>query len=285
MAHDNVNGLRARLEDKKSMLTRAERQIAEWLELGFERLAFLTVNEVSRETGVSEATIVRFARKLDFDSFTAFQREAQKAVQRQYSLGDKLQNALVEGDESPLARAYRRDLENLRHTYENIDEAAFTAAAKAIAHAPNVAVVGLRASAGAALYTAFALNLIRPRVTQIRQDLDNVHDQLLDLAPGDVLISVSLARPARRTLEVVQEAKQRYGVTVVALTNSRVSMLAQWADHVLIVAGEGTFSSYAATFSMAGALLDAVAVALRDSATVRLRQLDAINSEDVYLPR
>lgn len=280
-----LTGVYARLQEKQGALTRSERLVAEWLERSVERIAFLTVSEVSLETGVSEATVVRFARKLDFDSFSAMQREVQVAVQRQYSLGDKLQQALKDEEQGPLARAYRRDLENLRRTYEHVDETVFDAAVKAIARAPRVAVIGLRASAGAAVYTAFALNLVRPRVLQLRQDLDNTHDQLLDMGPGDVLIAIALAKPARRTLEAVHEAKQRYGASVVGITSSSVSALAQMADHVLVAAGEGTFNSYAATFSLAGALLDGVATTLRDSATARLRRLDAINSEDVYAQR
>ena len=277
-----MNRIRALLQDKQDVLTKSERRVAEWFERNLEQFAFLTVNEVSRQTEVSEATIVRFARKLGFESYSALQREVQFAVQRQFSLGDRLQQTLEDGDEGPLRRAYRRDLDNLRRTYEQADEATFAEAVEAIAKARRVGVVGLRASAGAAVYLSFALNLLRPEVALIRQDLDHVHDQLLDFSPQDALIAVSLARPARKTLETVQEAKQLYGVTVVALTNSAVSPLARHADHVLIVAGEGTFNSYAATFSIAGALLDAVAATLRDTATARLRRLDAVNAEDIY---
>ena len=276
-----MNGLRARLQEKQDSLTRSERRIAEWLERSFEQLAFLTVSEISKQTGVSEATIVRFARKIGFESFSDLQRDVQLAMQRQYSVGTRLE-ALKEKPQGPLERAYRRDVENLRMTYEHVDEEAFNASVRSIARAPTVAVVGMRASAGVALYISFALNLIRPRVIQIRPEIDNVHDQLLDLGPGDVLIAVSLARPARKTLEVVQEAKQRYGVTVVAFTSSTLSALAQRSDHVLVVGSEGTFNSYAATFSLAGALLDAVAEGLAQSATARLERLDNINSADVY---
>lgn len=277
-----MNRIRALLQDKQDVLTKSERRVAEWFERSLEQFAFLTVNEVSRQTEVSEATIVRFARKLGFESYSALQREVQLAVQRQFSLGDKLQQTLEDGNEGPLRRAYRRDLDNLRRTYEQTDEATFAEAVEAIVKARRVGVVGLRASAGAAVYLSFALNLLRPDVALIRQDLDHVHDQLLDFSPQDALIAVSLARPARKTLETVQEAKQLYGVTVVALTNSAVSPLARHVDHVLIVAGEGTFNSYAATFSIAGALLDAVAATLRDTATARLRRLDAVNAKDIY---
>lgn len=275
-----MDELRERLRQKYERLTPSERRIAEWLERSFEQLAFQTVNEVSQATGVSEATIVRFARKLDFASFSDLQSEVQAAMQRHYSVGSRL--AGLDVADGPLAVAYERDLENLRRTYEQIDEAVFEGAVKAIAHAPKVVVIGLRASTAAAVYIAFALNLIRPRVSQLRIELDNMHDQLLDLAPGDVLIAISLQRPARKTLEVVQEASEQYGVTVVAITSSALSALAQKAQYVLVAGSEGTFNSYAATFSLAGALLDGVAARLRSSATERLARLDAANSKDVY---
>jgi DNA-binding MurR/RpiR family transcriptional regulator len=275
-----LSELRSVLLEKQAELTKSERRIAEWLERRFEQLAFLTVSEIGRATGVSEATIVRFARKIGFASFTDLQRSVQAAVQQHYSVGNRLE--ALDKNAGPLERAYRRDLENLRTTYDHVDPRAFDAAVKAIARAPTVAVIGLRASAGASLYVAFALNLIRPRVLHIRPDIDNVHDQLLDMGPGDVLIAFSVARPALRTLQVAQEAKQRYGATVVAFTSSAVSALAQRADHVLTVGAEGTFNSYAATFSLAGAVLDAVAETLRDAATTRLKRLDAVNSQDVY---
>lgn len=275
-----MDELRDRLRHKYERLTPSERRIAEWLERSFEQLAFQTVSEVSHATGVSEATIVRFARKLDFSSFSDLQSEVQAAMQRQYSVGSRL--AVLDVADGPLSTAYERDQDNLRRTYEQIDEIAFEGAVKAIAHAPKVAVIGLRASTAAAVYIAFALNLIRPRVTQLRIEMDNMHDQLLDLEPGDVLIAISLQRPARKTLEAVQEAADQYGVTVVAITSSALSLLAQKAQYALVVSSEGTFNSYAATFSLAGALLDGVATRLRSSATERLARLDATNSKDVY---
>jgi len=278
-----VNGIQTRLTERQRSFTHSELRVAEWVEGSFEMVAFQTVSEMAKATGVSEATIVRFARKLGYDSFSAMQRDVQEGLQQQFSLGDKLQRALGNDAEGPLARAYARDLDNLRRTYERIEEPDFAAAVRAIAHARRVGVVGLRASAGSATYLSFALQLVRPRVAAIRHDLDHVHEQLLDYEPGDTIVAVSLAKPARRTLAVVREARDRCGATVVAITNSRVSAVGRLADVVIPVAGEGTFNSYAAVASVSGALVDGVASALRDSATARLRRIDEINrEEDVY---
>lgn len=277
-----MNGIRVRLTDRRAELTPSERRIAEWLEGSVEMVAFQTVEEMAGATGVSEATIVRFARKLGYDSFSAMQREVQAGLQQQFSLGDKLQKALGDGQEGPLARAYRRDIENLRRTYEHLDATDFDAAVRAIAHARRVGVVGLRSSAGSALYLSFALQLVRPRVQLIRHDLDDLHEQLLDFQPGDALLAVSLSKPARRTLHVVREARERSAATVVAITSSRAGLVGRLADVVVPVSAEGTFNSYAAVASICGALVDAVAGALRESATARLRRIDELNTDDVY---
>lgn len=274
-------GIDERLTERQETFTKTERRVATWLEGHGEVVAFQTVSAIAKASGVSEATIVRFARKLGYDSFTDMQQEAQRDLQVAHSLGDRFERALRAGaDEGPLERAYRTDLENLRRTYEKIDAAAFDEAVRRLAHARRVAVAGLRASAGAATYLAFALHLIRPRVGLVRHDLDDVHEQLLDAEPGDVLLAVSVGKPARRTLEVVREAKERRGMAVVAIVSRRVSAVASLADDVLVVSVDGTFNSYAAVSSVAGALVDGVAGALRESAKSRLARLDAINAED-----
>lgn len=275
-----------RLTRRQAAFTKTERRVAAWLEHHAEAVAFQTVNAMAKASGVSEATIVRFARKLGYDSFTAMQQAAQRDLQAAYSLGDRFERALREGaDEGPLERSFRTDVENLQRTYERIDRRAFDDAVRRLAHARRVAVVGLRASAGSATYLGFALQLVRPRVALVRHDLDDVHEQLLDAEPGDVLLAVSVGKPARRTLEVVREAKERRGMAVVALVSSRVSAVSSLADVALLVAVDGTFNSYAAVASVSGAIVDGVAAALRDSASSRLARLDAINAEDhVYAP-
>jgi DNA-binding MurR/RpiR family transcriptional regulator len=281
-----VTGITERLSERQEAFTNAERRVAAWLEGNVEAVAFLTVNAVAGASGVSEATIVRFARKLGYESYSALQQDAQARLQRQFSLGDKLQRTLAaDASLSPLQRAYAADLENLRRTYERLDPKAFDAAVKTLAHARRVLVVGLRASAGSAVYLSFALQLVRPRVTLLRHDLDDVHEQLLDGDPGDALLVVSVAKPARRTVAAVHEARDVRGMAVVAITTSRVSAIGSLADVPLIVSAEGTFNSYAAVASLSGALVDGVAAALRESATERLRAIDRINvAGEVYVP-
>lgn len=273
--------IRERLRERRRTLTKSEVLVAEWLEPSLERLAYLTVNEVASQSGVSEATIVRFSRKLGFESFTDMQRAAQGDLQKHFSLGDLVKSSL-EGGDGLLERSYRKDLEHLRQTYENLDEAVFRQAIEALSKAKRVVVTGLRASSGAAVFLSFSLSLLRPGVSLLRFDLNNLHEQLIDLEPGDVLLAISLGRPAMQTLQAVSEAKNRHGATIVAIAGSSVSELARLADYTLVASGEGTFKNYTSVMSLAGTIIDGLAEELASAASERLDLLDEINAGMVY---
>lgn len=273
-----------RIETHYADLTAAEKRIAEWLGKGINKVAFQTVSQLASDTSVSEATIIRFARKLGYDNYPALQYDVQLALQRQFSLGDKFHESISNiSQQGLLARAYHTEARNLSTTYESLDESTFHNCITLIREARRVAVVGFRASYGIAAYLSFTLNLVRPYVNQVQLSLDNVHDQLLDYSKEDVLIAFSLSRPARKTIEVVKEAKEHYGMSILAITDSRFSPLGELGDVVLVAATEGTFNSYVGIMSLCHTLLESVASSLRDSAESRLRQLDQRNAEDVFL--
>ncbi len=61
--------------EKYSDLTKGEKQIANYLRKNQDESAFLSVGELAQRLDLSEATVVRFARKLGFESYPAM-REA-----------------------------------------------------------------------------------------------------------------------------------------------------------------------------------------------------------------
>lgn len=275
--------IRKRLLEKRAQLTKSEVVTAAWLEMNMERLAFLTVSEVAREARVSEATVVRFSRKLDFDSYTEMQKVAQESLRRRFFLEDRLRSAARQNEGAPTA-AYHRDLRNLQTTFDHLNMSAFNSSVAAIIAARRVFVLGLRASSAVSLYMAFTLGLLRPSVDMVENSWDNLLERLIDMEPADVLIAVSRGRSARRTVEAASEARNRYGATVVALTDSSISPLAQVAQHVLVASGEEGFISYTSAFSLAGALVEGVAGELSSAAQERLRRIDELNDSSYSWP-
>ena len=64
----NLNQL---ISDHFSKLTKSEKIIANYLRKNQEEAAFLPLGKIARQLGLSEATLVRFARSLGFESYPA----------------------------------------------------------------------------------------------------------------------------------------------------------------------------------------------------------------------
>src|SRR5512146_2110215 len=77
-------------------LTKSEKQIADYLRKNQEEAAFLSVGELAQQLDLSEATLVRFARSLGFDSFPAMRELLQENFRRRVTHSVRLRSRLDE---------------------------------------------------------------------------------------------------------------------------------------------------------------------------------------------
>ena len=54
--------------------SKSHRRLADFILENLHEVAFLSINELSQRTGISPATITRFARRLDFQGYPDLQR-------------------------------------------------------------------------------------------------------------------------------------------------------------------------------------------------------------------
>src|SRR5258706_16324981 len=69
-----------RLKDGADGFSRNQRVLARHVLANYQSVAFATVSQLSDQSGVSEATIVRFAKALDFKGYPEFQKEVRRLV-------------------------------------------------------------------------------------------------------------------------------------------------------------------------------------------------------------
>ncbi|HLO16615.1 MAG TPA: MurR/RpiR family transcriptional regulator [Anaerolineales bacterium] len=82
-------------ENYKS-LTKSEKQIADYLRRNQEESAFLSAGELANRLDLSEATLVRFARSLGFDSYPAMREVLQENFRRRVTHSARLRSRLDE---------------------------------------------------------------------------------------------------------------------------------------------------------------------------------------------
>jgi DNA-binding MurR/RpiR family transcriptional regulator len=228
------------------------------------------VAQLAERSGSSGPTVLRFAAKLGFDGFVELQASVQEEI------ADQLRPATQRIRERPLSdvlgRTLAADLENVRMTLGEVEPADFRTAVELLAdRRRSVFVIASEVSGGAGRMLAGQLDLLRDGVYEITGTPVRVSRDLVRIEPADVVVVFDLRRYERWVLEATARAADT-GATLIALTDGRLSPLAERAEITFVVAarGVGPFDSTVGAISLVHALIAAVAARLRRSATGRL---------------
>jgi DNA-binding MurR/RpiR family transcriptional regulator len=176
-----------------------------------------------------------------------------------------------------VAGTLRAELDNIDRTLSAVDPNAFDRAVAVLADRRRpVRVVAGDAAAGVGAMLTAGLALLRGDVAQVGGSDVAVARQLAGTGSLTVVVAIDLRRYERWVVEHVSRAVGE-GATVVAVTDSPLSPLADLASVSFAVAAEGAgpFDSHVGTLALANALVTGVAARLRQSAT---RRLDAVEA-------
>jgi DNA-binding MurR/RpiR family transcriptional regulator len=258
------------ISEAANRLTPSERRVAEAVMHDPKIVAFGTVAQLAECSESSGPTVLRFAAKLGFDGFVELQASVQEEI------ADQLRPATQRIRERPLSdvlgRTLTADLDNVRSTLGDIEPADFNAAVDLLSdRRRRVFVVAGEVSGGAGRLLAGQLDLLRDGIHEIAGTPVRVSRDLVRIEPVDVVVVVDLRRYERWVLEATARAVET-GATLVALTDGRLSPLAERAEITFVVAarGVGPFDSTVGATALVNALIAAVAARLRRSATGRL---------------
>ena len=68
------------VREKITDLSSGQKKVAQYILGHLEESSYLTLTKISREAGVSETTVVRFAYAIGFESFSSMQAALQKEI-------------------------------------------------------------------------------------------------------------------------------------------------------------------------------------------------------------
>jgi DNA-binding MurR/RpiR family transcriptional regulator len=199
--------------------------------------ATIPLKTVADDAGVSEAMIIKIAKKLGFAGFKDF-RSALDGYNR-------LPTAELHQELSPddtgrgiAEKVFRTSLHALEETLSIFDPEAFERAADLIFHARQRDFYGIGGSAQIARDVSHKFLRIGIRTNVF----DDAHMMLMSaalLTEGDIAIAFSHSGSTAAVLEPIELARRR-GARTIALTNYATSPLAKLADVVLCSTAQGS---------------------------------------------
>lgn len=214
-------------------LYEAEKKIANYVIDNKEKVIDMTVSELSFESDVSEATIIRFCKKCDFKGFHHLKIELAKEMvtleQKNISndldpkdIGQSLQNILA------------NKMEELKQTISMMNEDVIKEILNVIKKARIVQFAALGNTIPITLDGAYKFNQIG-----ISSVANNIWENQLafayTLTDKDVVIAVSNSGSSKRLLDLIDIANEKK-VTTICITNHEKSPLASKCKYKIITA-------------------------------------------------
>lgn len=211
------------MEQHKHTFTKSENKIYDYILTHPNKVLYHSLTELSEFSGVAEATVLRFFRKLGFKGFQDFKfLFAQEVPQTNNSLQD----------ESFVHRIRNSIVQAIEDSSEVVDMDTLEKCIKAIDGSQDVVIFGIGSSGIAGLDMQNRLMRIGKHVNAITDS----HFQIMrasSLNEKSVVIAISLTGSTKDIVDAVKLAKEK-NATVIALTNYVKSPLTKYADFVLL---------------------------------------------------
>lgn len=272
-----------RLKDGAEVFSRNQRRLARFVLANYQSVAFATVSQLAQQSGVSEATIVRFAKALDFSGYPAFQKEIRRLVRADLQGVERFKLGAVRNapGQAPLDVITEKERENISALYESHDPHAFGKALQVLRRASEVVVAGTRSTAPLAYHLWFALNKIEVAATLVAAITSDTYDYLSRLDRRACVVLIGFPRYLREHVKLLEFAKRRKLATL-TVTDSVFSPL-QGEVSLYAPAESASFVAFhCAPLVLLNALVHELSVAHSTRTLAALKRFEAVADSQEY---
>ncbi|AIX08240.1 MULTISPECIES: MurR/RpiR family transcriptional regulator [Bacillus] len=275
MGQKNVYQL---IAEKMPAMSKSQEKLAAYIINNPNTVPFYTVATLAKLTGVSEASVVRFAVFLGFSGYRELQNQMQNSVQMQLTTQDRLKmsSQVYDDPNQDIYDIFKDDIANIKSTMENLDSKAFLDAANLLTNGKEVYISANRSATSLGLFLQYYLDIIIGNA-QLLGPVENKPEQLYRLNEKDVVVGISFSRYSTSTVNMIAFAKERGAATIV-ITDNFLSPLVPHADVVLTASSQlpTFFDSFVAPLSLINTLIAFVGKKRMNDSEDRLEKLEEI---------
>ena len=241
----------------------AERRVADEILENPAQVVHLSVTELAWQAKVSDATVVKFCKRMGYKGFQEFKiLLAQDVVIKQAPIYGEIE---PDDDVGTIKeKIFQANITALQDTVKVLNTEALEAAVQAVGNAREIHFYGMGASGIVALDAEQKFSRIGLRASAFIDAHMQITRAVL-LKPGDVAVGISYSGETREIVEALQTARSA-GALTIAVTNYSASAVVDVADFVLLTSSQenifrsGAISSRIAQLSTIDTLFIAVAL-------------------------
>jgi DNA-binding MurR/RpiR family transcriptional regulator len=249
------------LRESYDGLSDTYKMIAEFIINNMETATFVSLDELSKKVGVSDATLIRFARELGFEGYQGLRAAMVDFIRGIIYPSRRLSTAGKSRDIPTLEAVRQMDIEYINRTFEGLDRERFRQLAHLIVSSKRIFTMGWGLSSFLAEYLAFQLQRLTYEAYAIMRERRPLLERMLYLRKGDLLIVFDILLYSSEVLEAIEYLHtDNPGVTLITVTNDSTAHIVQYAEHSFFVDtyGRGTMPSLTAPICLINAIVEEV---------------------------
>lgn len=257
---DNKKDLKQIIKSDIANYSRIQKKLASYLVDNWAEIPIASIESISKETGVSTATITRFFRKYNFKGFLDFKDSLKGELKETINPMErfKLYRANFQARDS-LVQVARMDIKNINKLLATIKEESFSQIVKMVDKADRVYAFGINISSILAHMTCYLFNQVGKETHCLDEGPLSVEEKILQVRRSDLLIFFSFYPYSKSTIEFAQLAK-KHQLPLISISDNAHSPISESASMVLAIPRENIlFTTSTAAFSV---LINAIATEL-----------------------
>ena len=263
------------ISEEYDTFSRMHKKLADYILQNSDKAILMSISNLSEESGVSEATIVRFTYRLGFDGYKEFQKALLNSIKYSITTLERLKTAKNLSKEEVVSQQINSDINDINATFLNLDPNNILKAAKMLDKAENVYILGLRTSFILSQYLSHYLKMMDFNVVTVEGTMMDPYEQLTRMTEKDILVSISFPRYSQRSIHSTRLIRDK-GYKIISITDSESTPISKLSD-VNLIARLGMVSfvdSLASPIVLLNALLAAIGQVTEKNIKGNLKKLE-----------
>lgn len=283
-----MSSLVTKIGKQVNQMTKSQKKVANYLLFNMDKLLFFTADELAKAANVSTATVVRFARELDFEGYTDMQKAARLRFHDREEEPEDLPQSSPEEDSSEylLEKSFRQDIQNLKRTFQDLSREDLERACTLLKTSRRVYLVGMRISRSMATYAYINWGMLRKGVHLIHNEGLDYAEELIEINSEDLIVAFWAPRYNRATYQLLSHAK-RQKASVLLITNREFNLTMEEGDFDVILRCCMENSSYQSSFvapvTLVNYLTRQLELEFSKDIAARLANWDSLLGDDFFM--
>ena len=270
-----MNNILHTINKEYDNFSKMHKKLADYVLANSDSTILMSISQLSKESGVSEATIVRFTYRLGFEGYKDFQRALLNSIKYSITTVERLQSAQNLDHLELVKKQINNDLNDINKTFIDLDPEIIVNAAYMIDKARRVYIIGLRTSNILAQYLYHYLTMMDFTVINIESTQMEPFEQLIGMTEDDILITFSFPRYSQKTIESTRLISEK-GYDIISITDSENSPVTSLSTINLIanMTMASIFDSLVSPLAIINSLIIAISHVTQKNIKNSLKQLE-----------